>query len=187
MGGLRAGGGGAIRFHLDLISEVLRLHFASFRVFVHLTSISCRLHFASHVGVTSMSLRCQFEFRKCGFGKVRYTGALGEHTTTDATIKKLNRNDNNAKDNKRERLDLLMAELEERKLAKKKAKVGAESMAAVHAQASEEIKAAREKIDEAKATQFMIEDAKEPYTQTLISDFWLGIDQSLLNNQTMNR
>jgi len=60
-------------------------------------------------------------------------------------------------------------------------------MAAVHAQASEEIKAAREKIDEAKATQFMIEDAKEPYTQTLISDFWLGIDQSLLNNQTMNR
>ena len=80
-----------------------------------------------------------------------------------------------------------MAELEERKLAKKKAKVGAESMAAAHAQASEEIKAAREKIDGAKATQFMIEDAKEPNNQTLISDFWLGIDQSLLNNQTMNR
>ena len=79
-----------------------------------------------------------------------------------------------------------MAELEERKLAKKKAKVGAESMAAAHAQASEEIKAAREKID-AKAAQLMIEDAKEPNNQTLISDFWLGIDQSLLNNQTMNR
>ena len=71
--------------------------------------------------------------------------------------------------------------------SKKKAKVGAESMAAAHAQASEEIKAAREKIDGAKATPFMIEDAKEPNNQTLISDFWLGIDYSLLNNQTMNR
>ena len=81
----------------------------------------------------------------------------------------------------------MMAELEERKLAKKKAKVGTESMAAVHAQASEKIKATREKIDETKATQFLIEDAKEPNNQTLISDFWLGIDQSLLNNQTMNR
>ena len=58
-------------------------------------------------------------------------------------------------------------------------------MAAVHAHASEEIKAAREKIDE-KAAQLMIEDAKGPNNQTLISDFWLGIDPSLLNNQTMN-
>ena len=56
-------------------------------------------------------------------------------------------------------------------------------MAAVHAQASEEIKAAREKIDATKAAQ----EAKEPNNKTLISDFWLGIDQSLLNNQTMNR
>ena len=56
-------------------------------------------------------------------------------------------------------------------------------MAAVHAQASEEIKAAKEKIDETKAAQ----EAKEPNNQTLISDFWPGIVQSLLNNQTMNK
>ena len=90
-----------------------------------------------------------------------------------------NRNDNNAKDNKRERIDINSLASD----SKKNAKIGAESMAAVHAQASEEIKAAKEKIDETKAAQ----EAKEPNNQTLISDFWPGIVQSLLNNQTMNK
>ncbi len=49
------------------------------------TSLRFLVDFTSPV--TSVSLRCQFDFQKYGFGKVRYTGALGEHTTSDATIK----------------------------------------------------------------------------------------------------
>ena len=42
--------------------------------------------------------------------------------------------------------------------------------------------ATRKKIEETKAAK----EPKEPNNQTLISDFWLRIDRSLLNGQTRN-